>query len=248
MRWKEVFGSLKEAPIDSFNLHGFDDPDYDNDSFSAMDKKTLVNPKAQAKLIKRFENIPYHFYMYFINLKDTPFIDKDEDDFNKNFDKTEQGTFSPEYIEDKFGVKVNLPKDGYGVVYLSNANPSWNRIPMTPWILAHRFAHGLDGSKYGKLNQVYGAIRKLGMIGVDVTHLLTMKSARTGQLDTIESPVEMLTQFIMNGKISYTTDRLPTEYQNDPKINQELKKLFDVWNQEAASIMRSVKGKIIVTS
>jgi len=215
---------LLEAPIDDFQpLNDFSKPG----SFDAPDRKSLTNPAYIEKIKQKFEGIPYDFNFYFLNLP-TNFIGKskifksaEDDEYNdhfRGFTKAVGGIYrrndlpmlkrNIEYQMDGHEVKelASIQVMGYSCLFLSNANPaSRNKLPLTPWILVHRYLHGV--SDHGRGRSSLGDSNQWGkLVGLSRRHNispanLTMKSARMGTLDDGDTLIELVTQYIMTGKI-----------------------------------------------
>ena len=134
MRAKEF---TTEAPLTDFEPMGnFNKPG----PFKGPDKKLVPHPTNQLKAQKFFENTPYDFRLFFSNIPGTGKY-------------SEYGPMAPENIKQIFGEYadkiVNGSQDAITVVFVGNKGDS--KVPMTPWIMAHRFGHAIQaGVRMGR--------------------------------------------------------------------------------------------------
>ena len=129
---------------------------------------------------------------------------------------------------------------------IGNLSPS-DRIPMTPWILAHKIGHGIGDTKMyeRRFNSIYkylesltppvsksntrGSFTKL----LSVVKLLTMKSARNNLLNNSDDIVsELFAQYLIQGTVKLNMDN---STESEEVINDDIK-----------NILSSVSGKVIV--
>lgn len=124
---------LTEAPIDNYDTIG----DFSkNSSFrNETDRKLVTSPGAIRRTKRKFENTDYDINMLFIN---SP----------KANNHTEVGMVEPEWVKTNLGdeayEKVLQYLDGDAVNVIFTNNKGDKRIPMTPWIIAHRMGHVLS--------------------------------------------------------------------------------------------------------
>jgi hypothetical protein len=135
MKYHQILG---EAPIEDFNLVG----DWNKSSSfrHETDRKLLTNPKAQAKIIHKWANTAVPFSMNFVNFPGAgKFL--------------EQGEVDREWLEQnmpKVLPQLKLSDDAVNIIFTNNTGAE--RVPMTAWIIAHRFGHALQ--RFGK-NTLY---------------------------------------------------------------------------------------------
>jgi len=133
MRVSDLF----EAPIEDFTHVG----DWTKSSSfrHEQDRKLLTNPKAIRKITAQWEKTPVNFNMYFVN----------------NSDGTKSGNSEIGMVDSSWIAK-NLPKtapfidikpDAINVLFMNNSGSE--RVPMTGWIIAHRFGHVVSRYGYG---------------------------------------------------------------------------------------------------
>ena len=125
---------LFETPIEDFNLIGNWDK---NSSFKhENDRKLLTNPKAQEKIIHKWQNTKVPFNIYLVN---SPGAGK----------FAETGKVNPEWIYNNLkpnvAKQIKISSDAINIIYTNNNGDQ--RVPMTAWVMAHRFGHAV--SRYG---------------------------------------------------------------------------------------------------
>jgi len=183
----------------------------------------LTSDSGITKLRRKWENCPYKFDVYFVRQPNA-----------KNY--LEIGEVKYEFIRDKLNYNFSQDRDAITIFYTNNIGA--NRIPATPWTLAHRAGHAMRRSYYYKkfTKSVNAMIRDIGkdVYGFDDNRtrasfsdeysfgfskktralcnaLGTMKSARDRKiLNEGEFAHELVAQFITTGKITFN--------RNFPKI------------------------------
>ena len=121
---------LTEAPLADYQpLGDFNKPG----PFSGPDKKLIPHPVNQLKTQQFLSNSPYDFRLFFSNIRGTG-----------NY--MEYGPMKPEKIQQIFTKDadqiVNGSADAITIVYVGNKGD--NKVPLTPWIMAHRFGHAVQ--------------------------------------------------------------------------------------------------------
>jgi len=221
---------LIEAPIGDIETHGFDKPG----NFIQRDRNLVTNPDKVKKLRKSFENTPFKFDLYFIDRNKPNYaFDPDNsvgynDGYLDDLDKYIDVVLDKKAAKKEFNIEIK--NDAISAIYLSNITDTDN-IPLTPWIIAHRFAHSIlplpESGEYN--NQIierqtkafHYAVEKFEDFATTMkdkarfTEFLTFRTARTGTLNMVgrkennkpfyeELQEEILTQFIINGKVTFT--------------------------------------------
>jgi len=140
MRWKEI---ISESPISDFGTFG----DMDKEgSFRSDDLRALKNPKWQEKVFKAFSKTPFNFNVYVYN----------GEEGNAPVGKLGHSNVKVNdlsNLKDYVGIQpINVIKNIIGKIP-PNTNDSINvllvenegseRLPLTPWILAHRISHAI---------------------------------------------------------------------------------------------------------
>ena len=126
MRYHEI---TSEAPLADYQpLGDFNKPG----PFRGPDKKLIPNPVNQLKTQKFLSNTPYDFRLFFSNLPGTGKY-------------RERGPMKPEEIKQIFTKDadqiVNGSADAITIVYVGNSGD--RKVPLTPWVMAHRFGHAI---------------------------------------------------------------------------------------------------------
>jgi hypothetical protein len=207
---------LNETPIEDLSLIG----DWSrNSSFrNPKDRALLTNPKAQAKIIHKWEKTVVPFNIYFIN---SPEANRPE--------RREVGEVHQEWL------MANLPQtfpllklrdDAVNILYTNNVAAEW--APMTAWITAHRFAHVTKAlpefdhlcnkvfitlkfilaSAYREEDPRYGTWEKRQIFDKMLTKFCeligTFRSAREHQIRSpYEFVYELIAQYMITGKITF---------------------------------------------
>lgn len=123
---------LIEAPIADYQTIGnFDKAS----SFRDRRDRTLVtNPRSVERTKKKFENTDTIFNMYFVN---SPAANR----------HTEVGKVKPDWVKSNLGDEVynavmkGMEDEPDAINMIFTNNKGAERIPMTPWIIAHRMGH-----------------------------------------------------------------------------------------------------------
>lgn len=222
---------LFEAPISHYEVHGMDEPG----SFPDVDRRNLQAAAHITKIKKHFEKTDYDFNLYFINLKEKNFIDSGDDWPEPAFTfeweemlKNDAGYTDTQRVLELTGITIKPDPVAISVIFVSNANVD-NTVSMTPWIIAHRFAHALTDAKSRLPQQIQrlfdlipasgnseiasagGNPRQLGGYHVSLRQILSMRSARTGTLNKGEDIEELIAQYLIQGKIGIQPLRYPAD-------------------------------------
>jgi hypothetical protein len=146
---------LAEVPLGAYQTIGdFSKPH----AFQGKTDPALVSsPKAIENVRKKFGKTPYVINMFFDNKPGA-----------RRF--TEHGKADLPWVEQNLGADVAKAVEPYinkenniTIIYVSNV--AAQKVPMTPWIMAHRMAHALarfdfSGGKSGRQFQYYGELVK----------------------------------------------------------------------------------------
>ena len=258
MRYFELF----ESPIGNLEVHNMDVPG----TFPDIDRKLLTSEKHIKNIRYRFQNVPYLFHLYFINRNDVQYtktinnttIPSFTDEFRNDLKDLSGETTSME-IKRLFNIDVKPDSKAITVFYCSNANIE-NSISMTPWIIAHRFAHAVMDKSIMFKNEIYTLgelINKMRIFKQTINgHFLkakdffTFRSARNDSLLYGEHLVELITQFIMTGRNKFeinpskielfSPDIIPTIQPSLDKFEIEISKCID-------NMLDKCIGKIFIT-
>lgn len=122
--------SLLEAPLTTFQTIG--DFDRGHSYTSKVDRALIKNPVHVQKVKDFFKNTEKNFDFYFVNTKEARHY-------------TEVGKVTPEFIFDQLNIKPTqlangrIERDNITVFFTNNKGDE--KVPMTAWMIAHRFAH-----------------------------------------------------------------------------------------------------------
>jgi hypothetical protein len=143
MKFEDLYKLLSEAPINDLQLLG----NWDNDKRQGWDKpsqKILKSEKGLQRLKRLWNKTEENFDIYLLKDKNV-----------HNF--VELGQVDPEFIKDKLGLELDINPDNITVIYTNNKGAE--RMPATPWTLAHRFGHALARKK--GMREEYGSYAQL---------------------------------------------------------------------------------------
>jgi hypothetical protein len=122
---------ITEVPLQSYDTMGdFNKPG----PFKGPDKKLVPHPINQLKTQKFLEQTPYDFRLFFSNISGTGKY-------------SEYGPADAAKLQEIFGDEIAQKiiansEDAITVVFVGNAGDA--KVPMTPWIMAHRFGHAIQ--------------------------------------------------------------------------------------------------------
>jgi hypothetical protein len=150
MRWKEI----SEAPIADFEVHG--DTSQEG-SFRMDDLKAMSNPKWLKKVEHYFSRVPQNINLYLVNVAD--FVGAVGIRFNRyrNLGRLDEwsGIRSLAEVQKIIGKVPPNAEQSITVVLVENEGDG--RIPLTPWMVAHRMAHALLTPDRGDIGIARGA-------------------------------------------------------------------------------------------
>lgn len=206
---------LFEAPISDFTTIG--DFTSSHSFRKEIDRKLLSSPKAIQKIKDKWQKTPVDFNLYFVNHKGYgKFVETGE------VDQTWINTNMKAVASD-----IKIDEDAINIIYTNNLGAEW--MPMTAWIIAHRFGHVIarlpefnkfitninhtldsilsddyNQSEYNR-NRSYrnyggGDPKKLAF----VQKIGTFRSARTGNIRNVfEFYLELIAQYITTGSVKF---------------------------------------------
>jgi hypothetical protein len=122
---------ITEAPLQSYDTMGdFNKPG----PFKGPDKKLVPHPTNILKTQRFLEKTPYDFRLFFSNISGTGKY-------------SEYGPADAAKLQEIFGDEqaqkiIAGSEDAITVVFVGNAGDA--KVPMTPWIMAHRFGHAIQ--------------------------------------------------------------------------------------------------------
>lgn len=101
-----------------------------NHGFRETDRRLLTSPRATQKIEDRWRKSPQIFDIYLVN---TPKSNKSE--------YREVGPVDPEWLNEAFNTDLEFAEDAISIVFTNNMGVE--SVPLTGWVMAHRFAHAL---------------------------------------------------------------------------------------------------------
>ena len=121
---------ITEVPLQSYTPMGdFDKPG----PFRGPDKRLVPHPTNILKTQRFLEQTPYDFRLFFSNIPGTGKY-------------SEYGPMDANQLKEIFGDQadqiINGSEDAITVVFVGNKGDA--KVPMTPWIMAHRFGHAIQ--------------------------------------------------------------------------------------------------------
>lgn len=187
---------------DQNNPHRFDD----------RSSKMLNSDKAKEKIVRRMQNVPYDFNVYFIQMKD------------QKLPTTKIGKKMMQPYYEYMGIKPEQAPIIGGKINMFAG--SWESDPPTAWMIVHRFAHAdveLSGKVYKLLIDAGKQMSRPQNDHGIVSGFGTMKSARNSDLGAgDEACHEIITQFIMSKRIVFDSSRKVWATQSDDNILKQL--------------------------
>ncbi len=162
---------LDEAPLADFEFHG--DPETPG-TIGDDDLRAVRNPKWHAKLIKMFQNIPFPVNVYILNGKNglltnnktlnypdteeyaaftlakqreraTQYPMRNAMDYSA-YSEEISGCYQPNDFKTNFGFLPPNYENSLSVMFTHNIGDE--RLPFTPWIVAHRIIHMMAGPSH----------------------------------------------------------------------------------------------------
>lgn len=118
-----------------------------NHGFRELDRKLLTSPRAIEKIEDRWRRSSQIFDIYLVN---TPKSNKPE--------YTEVGPVDPEWLNASIGLDLEFADDAINIVFTSNKGIEG--VPMSGWVMAHRFGHSLRYGDRHRMNQKWEEIVK----------------------------------------------------------------------------------------
>ena len=125
---------FQEAPIRDFDVIG-KPMDQAGGGFLPQDRKLLSNPKAIEKIRKQWDKTSYIFDMYLLK------IPKLNNEYFREVGLVYPGDRFSNAFEEAAGQP--MPNSPGAITILFNGNYGADKVPMTGWIMAHRFGHAV---------------------------------------------------------------------------------------------------------
>lgn len=144
--FKDFFYQMyTEDALDTLDVQG----DWNDGKSHGYDKpslKMMQNPATVERIKKKWSKLPYDIDMYIVKGP-------------KIHNYTELGRVSYDFVRDKLNLKIDVDDDKITVIYTNNKGSE--KVPLTPWTLAHRLGHAMarDNISRDSLN-MYTEINK----------------------------------------------------------------------------------------
>ncbi len=232
MRYSEI----SESPLGDYSFHGSPD---EAGSLQKDDIRAAQNPKWAVKLAKSFATVDETVNVVLINSGP---IDPDQDGNQIYPDAINlsdwSGNYAPESFKTTFGFLPPDYQSRINIILVSNEGDE--RMPMTPWMVAHRFCHALGNSvsrytrryndevrNFNEFFYIMGKIMRYLRFDCDIhvtdevlfNALGTFASARNRKIvRSGEFIIELATQYFLKGDFDFRLDRL--NLTNDAAINR----------------------------
>lgn len=246
MRLSDLF----EAPISDYSYSSYTDDK--NSSFTPPERKILPTEKSKQRFIKAFKNTPFDFRVMFWNTDlfyATSVLDNADTQMHVDIQKAG--------IHDNYN-DVEGEEGKITVVILGNLSPV-DRIPMTPWILAHKIGHSFQDQS-GKTPEIKQHVENINDILVGAALKIPSSKARIGDWKNFNYPAsiyKLLSMRSMKQAPAGSNDfeifpELVAQYliSGSVKLNQVGKISFEETEQELNEaiydMLKSVEGKVIV--
>lgn len=128
MKFAKLSELLMETPIGRFETVGDWSPSAPSRGYDKASEKLLTNPAYVEKVKLKWSKADQYFDLYFVKMKG-----------NSKF--SEIGEVMPDFVKDT--MKLNIPQRGDRITVIFVNNVGDEKVPLTAWIIAHRFAHAL---------------------------------------------------------------------------------------------------------
>ena len=239
-----VENQISEAPIADVGIHNMDEPG----TFDASDLTTLKHPTWHARLVQTFRkvSVPVNVYMINFTKLTKTLAPNDNGDVSLvpptgtgfGFDDWVEhisGVYQAADFEQNFGFVPPNYENSINMMFTNNFGDG--KIPMTPWMVAHRFVHATAGSTVSKnrwwrrrdgeaslyFNRYFNRMqntmemimddRNIGYSIPDSAEIYklvsSLKSAQYGRIDRRgEFYIELAAQYMLTGKLHFNTTKL----------------------------------------
>jgi len=139
MKLFELF--LTEAPIGDIHTHG----DFSKPGSLRQDDLSLATPKRQDKIKRVLQKAPVLIDLHFVN-------QPHHIDIRQHLVSNPLGFISVENLQSRYDINITPRRDAVNIVMMQNEGD--DRVPLTPWIIAHRIAHIFEYSNHFELRDL----------------------------------------------------------------------------------------------
>lgn len=238
-------------------------------SFDDRDQRLIRTRSYASRLERAFSRTPYPFEIYTANME----VDRKQFTFSYT---SKVGQWSKQRVKDLIDPDFHHNPDAITLILTNNYADSAH--PLTPWIVAHRFSHAVeagDGRQHQtresrffrvlnnletEVARVYDstgfALHDRQEAWIEIVGMMTTKSAKEVRKDPQqrmhygEAQIELLTQFIVKGSITFDTSGMDDNEDYSPELRDGLKqvagKYTRILNREAANTLSRCVGSIFV--
>ena len=133
----EWISEITEAPL--VDIEPLGDFERQGGFRGDIDKRIATNPAVHARAKKFFSRSPYDFRIYPINVPGgSKFLEK--------------GEVTMDWLQQNLPVAAQklqeVPQTQDEIVVFFTSNTGVDKVPLTPWMMAHRFGHSLNALRY----------------------------------------------------------------------------------------------------
>lgn len=271
---------LIEAPLNDFEISGSSD---NPGSFRDDDLRAFQNPKWLAKVRSAFSRTPFRINVYAFNgdrrgrvLFHHQMPDGSHHPTNRLVKTTHQeklaayvGILSLDQFERWFGHAPQDTSTSISVVFLQNEGDG--RMPMTPWVLAHRLGHAIayagdmnnmrntdleiSRARFRLLssfnNLTYKLFHSLGGDKDDQRSNLalvgTTRAIRTGNMiNEGEFLIDCVAQYLILGKVVFSRPIVEPLRDTIEKFHNDLTDSEAMFNERIEKLLQACVGKLLV--
>ena len=270
--------SIVDETVDQIEISHSEGPDKPFDSgtaFDARDRRLLQKSDYFEKIRNAFKRTRHVFDLYFINHNRfdagddmIPYVITKVSDMNKQ-QKLSYGIHKEYVLHANDNLFFNKKQTKYygsvgKITVLMLGNVSDFRIPLTPWMIAHKIAHALcdsDGFSFGShapdfekyVKELNRIVNRTGVLVQEYPNfnLLTTKTGKSRNIEGVstrhtdtEGLVEMVSQYLITGRTTFNTQGLSEELKHkileyQTQLNTVLDQTFD---------LMATGGYIVVTA
>ncbi len=220
--WRDnLFKVINEAPLADFGIHG----DTENaGSYAASDVKVFHNQKWLEKVKTHFQKTPYDVNVYLYNAPNGEYFPYDDYDGNPRDQQYPENSIRRKFdgLLDNSQIAqlqrmldIKIPQSSGAITFVMLDNEGDEKVGLTPWILVHRFVHGMLSADSYTSNRVMKSglalKRRLSTYG-RLSDIFKFKSAQHGKIAREgEYAVEMFTQYVVQGSLTINMPSPPKD-------------------------------------
>lgn len=134
---------LAEMPISKLELIGDWSPGAKPRGYDKPSIGIVTSPAGVEKIKQKWLKVNEEFDIYLVRS-------------SKGYKHSEVGEVSPQWVHDNLGIDLEYDDDKVTMIYTSNRGSE--KVPMTPWTLAHRFAHACQRNSWSNKENPFNGI------------------------------------------------------------------------------------------